>query len=161
MEKQNKSKKIIVSKKAEIKKTTPKKVKTIEAKKWFVVDAKGKVIGRLATKIATTLLGKNKVSYLPYLDKGDYVIVLNAGKIVSTGQKEEKKIYYRYSGYPGGLKQRTLKTLRVEKPEMIIKHAVSGMLPKNRLGKAIIKKLYIYTGSEHPHQAQKVQELEV
>ncbi len=129
-------------------------------KRWFIIDAKGKVIGRLSSTIATLLLGKNKVSYLPYKDSGDYVVVVNAAKISSTGRKEERKFYYRYSGYPGGLKTESLKTLRVRKPEMILEHAVSGMLPKNRLGKAVIKKLYIYPGEKHPHQAQKVEEFE-
>lgn len=145
------------------KKITDKKElkKTESPKQWFLINAKDKVIGRLASKIATILLGKNKVSYLPYKDSGDYVVVINAAKVASTGKKEEKKNYYRYSGYPGGLKTETLKTLRVRKPEMIIEHSVSGMLPKTRLGKAILKKLYVYPGEKHPHEAQKVEELKI
>lgn len=134
--------------------------KTESPKRWFLINAKNKVIGRLSSRIATILLGKNKVSYLPYKDSGDYVVVINAAKVSSTGKKEEKKFYYRYSGYPSGLKTESLKTLRVRKPEMILEHSVSGMLPKNRLGKAILKKLYIYPGEKHPHEAQKVEEIE-
>ncbi len=130
-------------------------------KKWFLVDVKGKVIGRVSTQIATILLGKKKVEYLPYLDSGDYVVVINAAKVASTGRKENQKKYYRYSGYPGGLKIRDLKTLRVEKPEEILRHSVSGMLPKTRLGKEIIKKLYIYPGESHPHEAQKLEEIKI
>jgi large subunit ribosomal protein L13 len=139
---------------------TKKVKKTTEQKKWFLVNAKGKIIGRLATRIAKVLLGKGKVSYLPYKDSGDYVVVVNAAKVEATGRKEENKKYYRYSGYPGGLKERNLKTLRSEKPEEVIRHAVSGMLPKTRLGKQIIKKLYIYPSEKHPHEAQKVESLE-
>lgn len=135
--------------------------KTDVAKKWFVIDAKGMVIGRLSTKIATLLLGKNKASYLPYKDSGDYVVVVNAAKVASTGKKEDRKFYYRYSGYPGGLKTENLKTLRVRRPELIIEHAVSGMLPKTKLGKAVIKKLYVYPGEKHPHEAQKVEEIKI
>ena len=143
-----------------INKTKRKTVKKTETpKKWFIVDAKGLVIGRLSTKIATILLGKNKVSYLPYKDSGDYVVVVNAAKVAATGKKEDRKYYYRYSGYPGGLKTENLKTLRIRKPEMIIEHAVSGMLPKTKLGKAVIKKLYIYPGEKHTHEAQKAEEL--
>lgn len=156
-------------------KATPKKVETSVAKnkpkkkilkkaspkKWFVIDAKNAVIGRLSTKIATILLGKNKVSYLPYKDSGDYVVVINAAKVFSTGKKEDRKFYYRYSGYPGGLKTENLKTLRSRKPELIIEHAVSGMLPKTKLGKAVIKKLYIYPGEKHPHEAQKAEEIKI
>jgi len=137
-----------------------KENKEIQKRRWFVIDAKGKIIGRLATKIAKLLLGKGKVSYLPYKDSGDYVVVLNAAKVAVTGRKELNKKYYRYSGYPGGLKEKTLKTLREEKPEEIIRHAVAGMLPKTKLGKQVIKKLYIYPGEKHPHDAQKVEPLE-
>lgn len=144
-------------------KSKPKKkiVKQNAPKKWFVIDAKNAVIGRLSTKIATILLGKNKVSYLPYKDSGDYIVVINAAKVSSTGKKEDRKFYYRYSGYPGGLKTESLKTLRARKPELIIENAVSGMLPKTKLGKAVIKKLYIYPGEKHPHEAQKVEEIKI
>ncbi len=149
-------------KKEVIKKESVKQqVKFAEPKKWFLVDARGKIIGRLATKIARILLGKGKVSYLPYKDSGDYVVVVNAAKIVATGRKEENKKYYRYSGFPGGLKVRTLKILREEKPEEILRHAVGGMLPKTKLGKQIIKKLYIYPSEKHKHEAQKVEAIEV
>lgn len=130
-------------------------------KKWFLIDAKGMVIGRMSTKIAILLLGKGKVEFLPYKDSGDNVVVVNASKVSATGRKEDQKKYYRYSGYPGGLKTRDLKTLRVEKPEEIIRHAVSGMLPKTRLGKQIIKKLHIYAGEKHPHEAQKLEEVKL
>lgn len=142
-----------------VKTSTKKAKKQVISKKWFLIDAKSQVLGRLSSNIATILSGKNKVTYLPYLDSGDYVVVVNAEKVASTGRKEENKNYYRYSGYPGGLKTESLKTLRGRKPEMIIEHAVSGMLPKTRLGKALIKKLYIYAGDKHPHEAQKVEEL--
>ena len=143
------------------KEPTKKQARAIDHKKWFLIDARGKIIGRLATKIAKILLGKGKVSYLPYKDSGDYVVVINAAKIAATGRKEENKKYYRYSGYPGGLKERTLKALREEKPEEILQHAVGGMLPKTRLGKQIVKKLYIYPSEKHPHEAQKVENIEI
>lgn len=158
MEIKTKSKKTVGTTKV---KKVVKKTKAPIARKWYIIDAKEKIIGRLSSKIATLLLGKNKVTYVPYLDGGDYIVVINASKIVSTGRKEENKVYYNYSGYPGGLKSRTLKTLRVEKPEMIIKRAVSGMLPKNRLGKAVIKKLYVYAGDKHPHENHKFEEVEI
>ncbi len=141
--------------------TKSKKVAAVSTKKWFLVDARGKVLGRLATVVATLLRGKEKVEYVPYLDKGDYVVIINASKIEATGQKEERKNYYRYSGYPGGLRTETLKTLRNRRPEMIIEHAVAGMLPKTKLGKAMIKKLFVYAGDSHPHEAQKVEKVEV
>ncbi len=142
-------------------KAKAKAPKTEPAKKWFLIDARGKIIGRMSTKIATMLLGKSKVEFLPYKDSGDYVVVINAAKVSSTGRKEDQKNYYRYSGYPGGLKVRSLKTLRVEKPEEIIRHSVSGMLPKTKLGKQIIKKLYVYPGEVHPHEAQKLEEIKI
>lgn len=132
-----------------------------EQEKWFVVNAKGRIIGRLASQIAIVLMGKNKVTYQPYKLSGDKVIVINASKIVATGRKEEQKNYYRYSGYPGGLKVRTLKTLRQEDPERILKHAVEGMLPKTKLGSVMVKNLYIYSGEKHPHEAAKPEDLKV
>jgi large subunit ribosomal protein L13 len=128
---------------------------------WYTVNAKGKVLGRLATRIAIILMGKNKPLWQPHLDVGDNVIVINAAKIATTGRKEEQKKYFRYSGYPGGLRVETLGDLRKRKPEDIIRHAVSGMLPKNRLGAAMIKKLFVYPDDTHPHEAQKPRELEV
>ncbi|HEY4694686.1 MAG TPA: 50S ribosomal protein L13 [Candidatus Nanoarchaeia archaeon] len=132
-----------------------------DIKKWFLVDARGKVLGRLATKVAAILRGKNNVEFVPEADKGDYVVIINAAKIETTGRKEENKKYYRYSGYPGGLHTRTLKILRSEKPQEIIEHAVVGMLPKTKLGRSLAKKLFVYAGEEHPHQAQKVEKIEV
>lgn len=137
---------------------TKKKIETKHTardRKWFLVDASGQILGRLSTRIATLLMGKNKIDWQPYLDTGDYVIVINAKEIEVTGAKEENKNYYRYSGYPGGLKVENLKSLRKRKPEDIIYHAVKGMLPKTRLGRAMIKKFYVYPGSSHGHEAQK------
>lgn len=144
----------------EKKKVSKKENKQIN-KDWFLVNAKGKVLGRLATRVARILSGKNKISFESNLDSGDYVVVVNAAKVDITGRKREEKMYYHYSGYPGGLKSATFKKLQEEKPEIIIQRAVSGMLPKTKLGKAILKKLYIYSGEKHPHEAQKLEELEV
>lgn len=124
-------------------------------RKWYVVDAEGEVVGRLGSKIATVLRGKHKPSYTPHVDTGDYVIVLNADKIRFTGNKMADKVYLRYSGYPGGQKATVAAELLNKKPHAILETAVRGMLPKNSLGRAMFKKLFIYTGSEHPHQAQK------
>lgn len=124
-------------------------------RKWYVVDAEGEVVGRLGSKIATVLRGKHKASYTPHVDTGDYVIVLNADKIRFTGNKMADKVYLRYSGYPGGQKATKAEELMAKKPNAILETAVRGMLPKNSLGRAMFKKLFIYTGSEHPHQAQK------
>ena len=122
---------------------------------WWVVDAAGWNLGRLATRIATILRGKHKPVYTPSLDVGDYVIVINAEKIEVTGRKLETKMYYRYSLHPGGLKQTSLQDMLAKHPDRVIKHAVKGMLPKNRLGRAMIKKLKVYAGDSHPHGAQK------
>lgn len=121
---------------------------------WYVFDAKDAVLGRLATKVATYLRGKNKPVFTPNVDTGDFVIVINADKIKLTGKKTTDKIYYHHTGYIGGIKARTAKELLEKKPEEIIQKAVWGMLPKNRLGRAIIKKLKVYKGAEHPHEAQ-------
>ena len=134
--------------------------KQVSEATWYLVDARDKVLGRLATRIAIVLMGKRKTSWQPYLDVGDNVIVINAAKVAVTGRKEAQKKYYRYSGYPGGLKTETLENLRKRKPSDIIYHAVAGMLPKNRLGRAMIKKLFIYQGEKYPHEAQRPQELE-
>jgi len=130
-------------------------------REWFVIDAKGQTLGRLATQVATLLRGKHKPIYAPHADVGDFVIVVNADKIRVTGNKLDQKIYYRHSGYPGGIKSRTLRELLNRYPDRVIRLAVRGMLPKNRLGRATIKKLKIYAGDKHPHQAQqpKVYEL--
>lgn len=130
-------------------------------REWFVIDAKDQNLGRLATQIAVLLRGKHKPMFSPHMDVGDFVIVLNCDKIVVTGNKLEEKTYYRHSQYPGGLKSRTLKELLEKFPERVIQNAVKGMLPRNKLGRKMIKKLKIYTGDSHPHQAQqpKVYEL--
>jgi len=124
-------------------------------RKWFVVDADGEVVGRLATKIATVLRGKHKASYTPHVDTGDYVIIVNAEKARFTGNKLNDKVYLTYSGYPGGQKSRNAKDLFEKKPQAVLEKAVKGMLPKNTLGRAMYKKLFVYEGAEHPHGAQK------
>ena len=128
---------------------------------WWLVDANGQTLGRLATKIATILKGKHKPDFVNFLDTGDFVIVINAEKIVVTGGKEDKKVYYRHSGYPGGIKEMTLAEMREKKPEEILKHAVKGMLPKNAMGRKLLKKLKVYSGSDHPHKAQKPEILNI
>ena len=130
-------------------------------RKWYVVDAEGKNLGRLASEIAKILRGKNKPIYTSFVDTGDYVIVINADKIAVTGKKLDQKIYYHHTGYIGGLKEITLKRLLETKPEAVITHAVKGMLPKNTLGRNMIKKLHVYAGPEHNHAAQKPEVLEI
>ncbi|MEA5084434.1 MAG: 50S ribosomal protein L13 [Lachnospiraceae bacterium] len=130
-------------------------------RKWYVVDASGKTLGRLASEIAKVLRGKNKPVYTSFVDTGDYVIVVNAEKIVVTGKKLDQKIYTHHTGYIGGLKQITLKRMLETKPEAVITHAVKGMLPKNTLGRNMIKKLHVYAGPEHGHAAQKPEVLEI
>ncbi len=135
-------------------------MKTFNAKKenivkdWYVIDAEGKVLGRLATEIARRLRGKHKPVYTPYVDTGDFVIVVNAGKVKLTGKKLTDKIYYHHSGYPGGLKETPAGKMLQEKPGEVLRLAVRGMLPKNSLGRAMLKKLKIYSGSDHCHEAQ-------
>ena len=131
------------------------------ARKWYVVDAEGEIVGRLSTKIADIIRGKHKASFTPHVDTGDYVIVLNADKVRFTGQKWAQKEYITYSGYTGGQKRRTAEEMKAKRPEQIIRAAVKGMLPKNKLANQMINKLFIYTGSEHPHAAQKPEELKV
>jgi large subunit ribosomal protein L13 len=128
-------------------------------RKWYIVDADGEVVGRMATRIATVLRGKHHPEYTPHVDTGDYVIVVNAGKVRFTGNKENVKIYQNYSGYPGGLKELTAAEIRARRPERLVEIAVKGMLPKNKLGNAMIKKLFVYAGPEHPHAAQQPQPL--
>lgn len=130
-------------------------------KKWYVVDAQGKTLGRLASEIVTILRGKHKPIYTPHIDCGDYVIVVNAEKVRVTGLKMDQKSYYRHSGYPGGLRTITLRDQLKKFPERVIEAAVKGMLPKNRLGRRIHKKLKVYAGPNHPHAAQKPQPLEL
>ncbi|HEY5611582.1 MAG TPA: 50S ribosomal protein L13 [Thermoanaerobaculia bacterium] len=129
--------------------------------RWYVIDAEGVVLGRLSTAVASIIMGKNKPTYTPFLDTGDHVIILNADKIVLTGKKESDKLYRRHSGYPGGLKERAARFVRVEKPEKMIEEAVWGMLPKNRLGRKMLKKLKVYRGAQHPHVAQRPEPLEL
>ncbi len=128
---------------------------------WLLVDAEGQTLGRLATQIADALRGKLKPTYTPHIDVGDFVIVVNAEKIAVTGNKLREKMYYRHSGYPGGLKKRTLSDMLERRPEEVIRLAVRGMLPKNRLARKQLTKLKIYAGPEHPHEAQKPTKLEV
>lgn len=130
-------------------------------RKWYLIDAKGIVLGRLAVIVADCLLGKNKPIYTPNVDTGDFVIVVNADKVKLTGKKLDNKVYYRHSGYPGGIKSETARERLSRFPEKIVTDAVWGMLPKGRLGRAMIKKLKVYRGEEHPHQAQKPEVLTV
>ena len=130
-------------------------------KKWYVVDAENKVLGRLATQIAIRLRGKHKPIFTPHADTGDFIVVINADKVTLTGAKWDKKIYYRHSGYLGGLKKISAKKMLEKKPEEIMRLAVKRMLPKNSLGRRQLKKLKIYAGPEHPHQAQRPEELEI
>lgn len=126
-------------------------------RKWWVVDAEGKTLGRLAGEVAAIIRGKHKPTYTPHVDGGDFVIVINASKVKLTGKKLENKKYYRHSGHPGGLKVTTAKEMLAKKPERMVELAVHGMLPKNRLGERMKLKLKVYAGSEHPHQAQQPQ----
>jgi len=130
-------------------------------KKWHLIDARDKILGRLASEIAILLRGKHKPIFTPHMDAGDYVVVVNAGKVALTGNKLEKKIYYHHSGYVGGLKEIPAKEMLLRRPENLIKLAVKGMLPKNSLGRRQLTKLKIYAGPDHPHQAQKLEKLEI
>lgn len=130
-------------------------------REWFVVDAQGETLGRLATRVATVLRGKHKPIYTPHVDCGDYVIVVNAEKIHTTGQKLTQKRYYRHTGYPGGLREISLRDQLKKFPERVLESAVRGMLPKNRLGRQMFKKLKVYAGPEHPHVAQQPKQLTV
>ena len=130
---------------------------TVE-RKWYIVDADGMTLGRLASQVAAVLRGKNKPIFTPNCDTGDHVVIINASKVVLSGKKLDQKFYYHHSGYPGGLKETTLGEMRAKKPEEIILHAVRGMMPKGRLGRQMFKKLKVYAGPEHPHTAQKPEE---
>jgi large subunit ribosomal protein L13 len=130
-------------------------------RRWYVVDAEGQTLGRLATRIADTLRGKGKPEYTPHVDSGDFVVVVNAEKIHVTGNKLDQKLYYRHSGYPGGLRSRTLRDQLERRPTEVIRKAVKGMLPRNKLASAQINKLKIYAGPEHPHAAQAPEPLEI
>ena len=135
-------------------KTFMQKKETVE-RNWYVVDAEGKTLGRLATQVASVLRGKHKVTYTPHVDCGDFVIVINAEKVNLTGNKLEDKKYYNHSGYPGGLRERSAKEMIEKYPEEMVERAIKGMLPHNKLGRAMGKKLFVYRGSEHKHEAQK------
>jgi len=141
-------------------------MKTFHAKKedivktWYLIDANGRILGRLATEIAKILRGKDKAIFSPHLDTGDFVIVVNAEKIKLTGDKLKGKVYYHHSGYPGGLKTITAEKLLAKRPEELIRRAVKGMLPKNRLGRKVFKKLKVYTGPNHPHEAQQPEQIQ-
>ncbi len=130
-------------------------------RKWYVVDADGMVLGRLASQVANILRGKHKPTYTPHVDTGDFVIILNCGKVKLTGRKLDQKIYYHHSGYVGGLKETKYRDLMANKPDFAVEHAVKGMLPKGPLGRQMLKKLYLYTGSEHFQQAQQPETLEL
>ncbi len=141
-------------------KTYSAKPKDID-RKWYLIDAKDQVLGRMSTRIADILRGKNKPIYTPHMDTGDFVVVINAEKVIVTGKKAEQKEYQRYSGYPGGLKKIPFKRMMDTHPERIIEHAVRGMIPHNRLGRAMIKKLKVYAGTDHPHEAQRPEVLDI
>ncbi len=130
-------------------------------RKWFIVDAEGKTLGKVASRVASILRGKHKSTFTPHVDCGDYIIVINAEKVEVTGRKRKNKIYKRHTGYPGGLKEVTFQQLQAAKPEEIIRHAVKGMMPKGKLGRQMYKKLKVYAGPEHGHAAQKPEMLEV
>jgi large subunit ribosomal protein L13 len=129
--------------------------------RWYIIDAENKVLGRISTEIASIISGKTKPTYTPFLDTGDHVIVINAEKVLLTGRKETDKIYRHHSLYPGGLKQKEARFVRAEKPEHMIEQAVWGMLPKNKLGRKMLKKLKVYRGTSHPHQAQQPEVLDL
>jgi len=135
-------------------KTVMPKVDAVDIK-WYVIDGEDQVLGRLASQVATLIRGKHKPQFTPHLDLGDHVIVINADKIRVTGRKEQQKSYTRYSGFPGGLKTMTLEKMLQSRPERVVQHAIKGMLPKNTLGRQMMKKLKVYKGAEHPHQAQQ------
>ena len=130
------------------------KAESIE-RKWYVLDAEGQVLGRMASQAASILRGKHKPTYTPHVDTGDYVIIINAGKVALTGKKLDQKIYYKHSGYPGGLKETPYRKLMADKPEFAVKHAVVGMLPKGPLGRQMAKKLRVFAGPDHGHAAQQ------
>lgn len=144
-----------------MKKYTSSAKKSDNPQKWYVVDANGVVLGRLATQVAHRLRGKHNPLFTPHTDTGDWVIVINAEKIVLTGRKLDQKTYYRHSGYIGGLKQMTAKELLEKKPEELVRSAVKGMLPKNKLGRRLFKKLKVYTGNAHPHEAQQPEVMQI
>ena len=129
------------------------------ARKWFVVDGSGQTLGRLATRVASILSGKDSPKYTPFIDTGDHVVVINAGKVRLTGMKSESKVYRRYTGYPGGLREEEFRKRFERKPELIVQEAIEGMLPKTKMGRAMARKLKVYRGDKHPHQAQQPEAL--
>lgn len=137
--------------------TTPKDIE----REWFVVDAEGQILGRLATQVASILRGKQKPYFVPYLDTGDHVIIVNAENIRVTGNKLEQKVYTRYTGWPGGLRSVTLKDRMEKEPDQVVRGAIKGMLPRGPLGRQMLRKLHVYAGSEHPHQAQQPKPLDL
>ena len=139
--------------------TNPKEA--LRQRRWWVVDMEGQVLGRAASRIARVLQGKHRGTYTPHVDDGDFVIVVNADKFVLTGRKREQKRYYRHSGYPGGLRQDTVDHLEAKRPGEVVRRAVAGMLPKNKLGRRMIRKLKVYVGPDHPHAAQQPEPLNV
>lgn len=141
-------------------KTFMANAQTVE-RKWYVVDADGMTLGRLASQVAAILRGKNKPTYTPHCDTGDHVIIINAAKVVLTGKKLDQKSYYHHSGYPGGMKETKYRKLMAEKPEFAVKHAIIGMMPKGPLGRQMARKLRVYAGAEHEHEAQKPEVLEL
>jgi len=141
-------------------KTTHERKEDVE-RTWYLIDAKDKVLGRLATEIAKVLRGKDKAIFSPHVDTGGFVVVVNAEKVKLTGNKLKGKVYYHHSGYPGGIKGIIAEKLLAQKPEEVLRHAVKGMLPKNRLGRRIYKKLKVYAGPEHPHEAQQPEQLQI
>lgn len=143
-----------------MKNTYMQKKETVE-RKWFVIDAEGQNLGRVAAKVATVLQGKHKPTYTPHIDCGDFVIVVNASQVNLTGNKLTDKIYYNHSGYTGGLRERTAKEMKENYPEEMMERAIKGMLPKGRLGRQMYRKLFVYAGSEHPHTAQQPVELKM
>ena len=145
---------------SDVQKTYSMKASEVD-KKWFIIDAENKILGRMATEIAMILRGKNKPTFTPHMDMGDNVVVINAEKILLTGSKSEDKYYFTHSQYPGGKKFTNIKKIKEKKPELIVEKAVKGMLPKTRLGRKIFKNLKVYTGSEHPHGAQKPEKIEI
>ncbi len=145
---------------SDIQRTFSPKASQID-KKWYLIDAEGKVLGRLASEVSKILRGKHKPTYAPYFDDGDNIIIINAEKIVLTGKKGEDKEYYKHTGYPGGERFINIKKVMKEQPEFVIRHAVWGMMPKSRLGRQVLNNLKIYPGSEHPHAAQKPEKLEI
>ncbi len=130
-------------------------------RKWWVVDASGVPLGRIASRVAHVLRGKHKPTFTPHVDVGDHVVVVNAGEVTLSGRKPEQKMYYRHTRYPGGLKSRSYEELLEEDPEFVVEKAIRGMLPKNKLGRKMVKKLKVYAGPDHPHEAQQPEELEI